>query len=267
MLAILVCVILCFAMTYPHLPGRFDASAGALSFVAQTISYASLLLVPIGLGWMVSPRRFSLWCRLALVSAGLGAIVATVGAISQNQLALGMALGVAVLALLRLGWGRIRTVLENGGSVENSLRLYLVFVPFLLVAFREGVVPRAADWSRDRAIVNSAPLIAEIESHRQRRGVYPDSLESLNPDFPTGVVGIERFQYEKNGDAYNLFFFRTATELDAMEVVLFNPRDEHRFTSHELDILQYDGEQLERRRGDRRRTPLTWPHWISILFD
>jgi len=50
-------------------------------------------------------------------------------------------------------------------------------------------------------------------------------------------------------------------------VVLFNPRDEHRFTSHGLDILQYDGEQLDLRRGDRRRTPLSHPHWVSILFD
>ena len=33
-------------------------------------------------------------------------------------------------------------------------------------------------------------------------------------------------------------------------MVLFNPRDEHRFTSHELDILQYDGTQLDLRRGD-----------------
>jgi hypothetical protein len=48
---------------------------------------------------------------------------------------------------------------------------------------------------------------------------------------------------------------------------MFNPRNEHRFTSHELDLLQYDGEQLDLRRGDRRRTPLPQPHWISIEFD
>jgi hypothetical protein len=78
---------------------------------------------------------------------------------------------------------------------------------------------------------------------------------------------VERFHYEANGEAYNLFFIRPAVALDATEVVMFNPRDEHRFTSHELDLLQYDGEQLERRRGDRRRTPLPQPHWISIEFD
>jgi len=89
----------------------------------------------------------------------------------------------------------------------------------------------------------------------------------LNADFPTGVTGIKRFHYEPNGEAYNVFFIRPHMELDAMEVVLFNPREEHRFTSHELDILQYDGEQLNRRRGDRRRTPLAQSNWISIVFD
>jgi hypothetical protein len=129
------------------------------------------------------------------------------------------------------------------------------------------MLPITASWSRDRAIHNSATLIAEIESFHQRRGHYPLSLQSLNPDVPTGIVGIERFHYEPNGEAYNFFFVRPHIELDAAEVVLFNLRDEHRFASHELDILQYDGEQLDLRRGDRRRTPLAQPHWISIVFD
>jgi hypothetical protein len=34
-----------------------------------------------------------------------------------------------------------------------------------------------------------------------------------------------------------------------------------------LDLLQYDGEQLALRRGDRRRTPLDHPQWVSFLFD
>jgi len=64
-----------------------------------------------------------------------------------------------------------------------------------------------------------------------------------------------------------VFFVRPHIELDAQEVVLFNPRDEHRFAAHDLDILQYDGEQLDRRRGDQRRAQLAQAHWISILFD
>jgi hypothetical protein len=162
---------------------------------------------------------------------------------------------------------RSRRDVEGLGSAGNPAPVELVVVPVVLVALSVTALPLAAAWSRDRAIDHSVALIAEIEAFRQRRGHYPVSLQSLNPDVATGVVGVERFHYEPNGEAYNLFFVRPAVALDATEVVMFNRRDAHRFTSHELDLLQYDGEQLDRRRGDRRRTPLPQPHWISIEFD
>jgi hypothetical protein len=265
--AILFAAILCLGMVLPYLPGRFDASAATLSFVVQVASFVSLLMVPVGLAWMFSRRRTGPWRRLTLVLAGLVAFVATISAVSVNQLAVGVMLGVGAILALRTAYRRWRADGEHVDLRRNPIPLCLVCVPLLLVTFRATVLPRAAGWSRDRAIQNSATLIAEIESFRQRRGHYPISLQSLNPDVPTGVVGIERFHYEPNGQAYNLFFVRPHIELDAKEVVVFNPRDEHRFASHQLDILQYDGDQLDLRRGDRRRTRLTHSHWISILFD
>src|SRR5690606_33433794 len=38
---------LCLAMLLPYLPGGYDASAAALSFVAQVASLLSVLLVPV----------------------------------------------------------------------------------------------------------------------------------------------------------------------------------------------------------------------------
>lgn len=264
--AILLAAVLCLVMVLPYLPGRFDASAATFSRVVQVTSYASLLMVPVGLAWMASRRRSRLWHRLALVLAGLVALVMIVGAASMNQLAVGVMLGVGAILLLWTAYRRSRTDSEDVGHRRNPIPFCLVGVPLILVTFRGTVLPRAADWSRDRAIQQSAPLIDAIESFRQRRGHYPVSLQSQNPDFPTGVVGIERFHYEPNGEAYNLFFVRPHIGLDAEEAVVFNPRDEHYFTSHALDILQYDGEELNRRRGDRRRTRLAHPRWISVLL-
>jgi hypothetical protein len=260
----------------PYLPGRFDASAATFSLVVQVAGYVSLLMVPLGLAWMVRRRRSRLWHRLTLVVGGLLAFVITIAAVSMNQLALGVMLGVGAILLIRTADRRsIRTADRRSRTdsahldhKENRIPFCLVCVPLILVTFRATVLPRAAGWSRDRAIQHSVALIAEIESFRQRRGHYPVSLQFRNPDFPTGVVGIERFHYEPNGgEAYILFFVRPHVELDAEEAVVFNPRDEHHFTSHALDILQYDGEQLDLRRGDRRRTRLAQPHWISILLD
>lgn len=265
--AVLFTTVLLLAMLLPYLPGQFDASAATLSLVIQVVSYVSLLFVPVALAWMVNRRRSNLWYRLTLVPAGLIVFITVLAAVAVNQLAMGVMLGIIAIMFLRDIHRRMRANMEAVDKTRNAIPLCLAFVPVVLVAFIASVLPRAAEWSRDRAIRHSATLIAEIDSFHQRRGHYPVSLQSLNRDVPTGVVGIERFHYEPNGEAYNLFFVRQHIELDAKEVVMFNPRDEHRFTSHELDILQYDGEQLALRRGDRRRTPLAKPNWVSILFD
>ena len=215
--AILLAAILCVVMVLPYLPGRFDASAAMFSFVVQIGSYVSLLMIPVGLAWMVNRRRSRLWHRLALALVGLVALVATIAAVAVNQLAIGVLLGVGAVILPWSAYRRSQTDSERVGHKRNSMPFYLVCVPLVLVAFRTTVLPRAADWSRDRAIRHSAALIAEIESFRQRRGHYPVSLQSLHPDFPTGVVGIERFHYEPNGEAYNLYFVRRHIALDAEE--------------------------------------------------
>lgn len=265
--AVSLTLTLMLAMLLPHLPGRYDASAAALSFVTQVASYASLLLVPVGAGWLVSRRRARFWLKLALVFAGFVAFLSAVAAVAVNHLALGVILGLVTSLGIQAAYRRTLAELQRGAGRRTTLPLALVCVPIVLVGFVTVAMPRVADWSRDRAIQHSDTLIAEIESFQQRRGHYPLSLQSLNRDVATGVVGIERFQYEPNGEGYNLFFVRPAVSLDANEVVMFNRRGEHRFTSHELDILQFDGEQLDRRRGDRRRTRLGQEHWISIIFE
>lgn len=278
LLPVLLTALLWVAMLLPYLPGSFDASAVAVSLMVQVGSYVSLLLVPVGLAWLASRKRETLWRRLALVIAGLIALALTLAGAAADGLAMGALAGAGALALSWTLWRQPTVAVADASGAHEPrsghsshgrmlVPLSLVCIPLVLVAFRTTVVVRAAEWSRERAIRQAAPLIAAIEAYRERRGVYPVSLRSLNPDVPTGVMGIERFHYEPVGDAYNLYFIRPHIELDAMEVVLFNPRDEHRFTSHEMDILQYDGEELDRRRGDRRRMRLAQPHWISILFD
>jgi len=202
-----------------------------------------------------------------LVLFGLIVFVAVGAAVAMNQPSMGVMLGIVAIVFLRYTYLRMQSNMERVDKTRNSIPLCLVFVPVVLVGFIATVLPRAAQWSRERAIQHSATLITAIDSFHQRWGHYPLSLQSLNRDVATGIVGIERYHYEPNGETYNLYFVRISIELDAMEVVMFNPRDEHRFTSHELDLLQYDGEQLALRRGDRRRTPLAQPHWVSILFD
>jgi hypothetical protein len=48
---------------------------------------------------------------------------------------------------------------------------------------------------------------------------------------------------------------------------MYNKLNEHYFTAHSQDILEYSGDTLVLRRGDRRREELSTPNWISIIFD
>ena len=150
--AILLAAVLCLVMVLPYLPGRFDASAATFSFVVQVAGYVSLLMVPVGVAWLVSPRRFRLWYRLALVLAGLVALVITISTAAVNQLALGVMLGVGAIIFLWTVYRGSRTDLEHVGRQGNAIPFCLVCVPLILVTFRGTVLSRAADWSRDRAI-------------------------------------------------------------------------------------------------------------------
>jgi len=130
---LLLAALICLVMVLPYLPGRFDASAATFSFVVQVASYVSLLMVPVGLAWMVRPRRSRLWRRIALVSAGLVAFVITVSAMSVNQLSIGVMLGVGAVVLLRTLDRRWQADLVHVSHKGTSIHFTLVCVPLILV--------------------------------------------------------------------------------------------------------------------------------------
>ena len=266
--ATLIVAVFSLSMLLPYLPGRFDASASTVSFLAQLASFvAAFLLIPIGVAWVINPKRLFLWIKLTLGLLAAIVFVLIIAATAVNQLALGLITGTLCASLLLKARHVVRDNPAYLSGRPTRLPFLLITIPVVLVTFRTVVLPTAAEWSRTRAIQHGAALVREIELFHKRMGHYPVSLHSLNHDVPTGVVGLERFFYEPNGGSYNVFFVRPAIQIDAQEVVMFNPRDEHRFASHELDLLQYDGDYLDLRRGDRRRTQLQQAHWVSILFD
>jgi hypothetical protein len=136
--------------------------------------------------------------------------------------------------------------------------LYLVLLPIIAVA---------AEFSRNRAIENCVGLIEDIERFRNTHGRYPHSLQSLVEDYKPRVVCVERYHYEPSGDGYNVYFKHFAVALDVEEIVMFNPRDEHEFTGHNADILQYPPERLARSRGYFSVRDASRPKWKYFLFD
>jgi hypothetical protein len=257
----------------PFLPGSYDPLAAPLSMMARVLGFTGLLLVPVGILWTASGywRRLSGWEYAFAITALIAwSIVSGIVALAALSFG-GLSLGVATLALAAYVVFKMkRRVATFTTATPGSIRapaLYLLIVPLSVFLIQQALVRRAVEFSRDRAIRNAAPLIADIERHRAQRGQYPASLLSVWKDYSPSVIGIERFHYEPSGDAYNLLFEQPASDLATREFVVYNPRDEQVATSHAMDLLQYSPEHLERTRGYYAVHATRHPHWNYFWFD
>ncbi|HEY8548472.1 MAG TPA: hypothetical protein VIL35_00835 [Vicinamibacterales bacterium] len=278
MLAGAVLIPLC--MFYPVFPGDHDAMAVTLSIMARLFGIAGLLLVPIGLAWLVHeirmhPDRASharpyrgRWFGVAsLVLATLVAAVMSLGALADHHASAGLIFLLAwIYAAIRLA-GALRTRERSNPRTFNPAPLYLIVWPLVAVAFELTLMGPALESSRNRAIDESAELIAEIERYRNRHGRYPASLQSLWDDYRPAIVGVRRYHYEPYGSAYNVYFEHPARAFDIKEVVMYNPRDEQDFSSHNADLLQLAAADIAAQRGHVAVHQAPRPHWKYFLFD
>ena len=266
-------VMLCTLL--PFMPGSYDNLAGPLSVMARLFGWLALLLVPVGALWLLASRlkrfqgREHVFGRIALVVWSIVLLLVSFVALATS----GFVLGIATLLLGGYATYRIVPRVKEVATLPSRhpsvASLYLIVVPVAVFILQRALVPPAIAFSRDRAIENSAQLIADIESHRAANGQYPPSLLSEVPDYSPGIIGIDRYQYEKRGEAFNLVFEQPALNFGTREFVVYNPRDEQVFTAHAMDLLQNTPEQLrlEWTRGHYAVHAAKQPHWKYFWFD
>jgi hypothetical protein len=260
-------VLLVSAMLYPFLPGRHDPFALSLSACATGIAFVGLLLVPIGAAWAISGRAPTM-AKLALAVASLVAAGGALAMAANASLAGGAIVLTAALAWLVYLWRRVRAAPTNGATLgRRAIPVALILVPLAATTARLVLVPSVAAWIRDRAIANATTIIADIEQFRERNGTYPAAISSVMPDYHPGIIGIERYRYEPNGDAYNLYFELPAIDLAVHEIVMFNPRGEQDISSHAADLLQLTPDEIRRQRGYFASHELPQARWKQFLFD
>ncbi|MGQ0736354.1 MAG: hypothetical protein ACT4QD_22205 [Acidobacteriota bacterium] len=259
----------------PFLPGRYDGLAVPLSSMAQVVGTVGLVLVPVGALWIAAERSQRLarkryaFAFLALIASAFVWAVVCLAAVLES----GFALGFAALALwgyaARRAWPRLKSLKGARREVPNMLPYSLLVVPVAVALLQLGVLGPAVDFSRNRAIRNSAPLIAAIEQYRTAHGTYPLSLLAEWPDYSPAVIGIPQYHYEPNGKAYNVFFEQFTSRLGTREFVMYNPRDEHVMTAHAGDRLQLTPEQLQQEwsRSYYALNATPHPHWKYFWFD
>lgn len=276
---VLTIAFILFCTLLPFLPGSYDNLAIALSEMAHMFGIVGLLLVPVGLLWIAFERSSRLAQKrhvfplLALIASTLVWASVCLAAIMHSGLVLAAAVVLIWVLVLRKAWARFRqgAAPVHSGPLDRSsaLPFYLVAVPIAVALLQWALIDRAVEMSRNRAIANSAPLIAAIEEYRNKNGRYPTSLLAEHPDIRPQVMGIREYRYEPHGAAYNLVFEQFNYRFGTREFVVYNPLDEHVMTAHAIDILQMTPDELitERTRGHYSRHDLPQPHWRYFWFD
>lgn len=278
---VVMLVVLC--TFYPFLPGKYDGFAVPLSAMAQMFGIVGLLLVPVGAIWLAyelrkqartkqnlqTKERRYYFVTASIIASSIVALAVSFGAF----MALSFSLGLVSLALWLYILSRIIPTLKllEKGEVENfnPAPLYLVVIPTLVLMFQIALAAPATEFSRNRAIAQSAEMIGDIEQYRAAYGHYPSSLLALHKDYQPSVIGIEKFHYAPNGEAYNLFFERPTFLFDfgIREIVMYNKLDEHIMVSHAAWILDGAPEGLEARQGWHTVHDASSAHWKYFWFD
>jgi hypothetical protein len=292
LLAIVAIILVAIAgIFYPFMPGHYDGLAVTVSKMVQAAAIvAAILLSPIGLVWLVHEWRCKArrsnsdatpvdrrdWAPVLAIAAIVASLVVALAAAAGGMEKMGVLLGIFVLvtwAWIALRSLRAVKLWRQPGERTAKLHpapLYLVLVPIIVALVRFAFIEPAVNWSRNRAMAAGTAYIEAIEQYQQIHGHYPLSLDSLHGDYDTGVVGVQRFHYERSGDsdgAYNVYFEQFTTSLDTREVVAYNPLDQQQMTSHDSDILEFTPEHLELTRGYYASSSAGRPHWKRFLFD
>ena len=229
----------------PFLPGPYDTLAGALSAVAQTTGFIGLLLVPVAFVWLIQEIRLVTNKDVRRNNWTNGYYFANAAIVICIFIALFYALGFLLMAgptssvLLLIGAGlafykllpSIKSLKRNNNTF-HAAPLYLLSIPLISFVVRLLLIGPISDYSRNYAIENSQQLINAIEDYYVRNNHYPETIETLNYVPKPFIMGIEEFEYERNGDSYNVWFTQRQAIIATKEVVMYNKNDQHNIKGH-----------------------------------
>jgi hypothetical protein len=276
---ILIVLLIAVCIVYPFLPGGYDSLAMPLSTLAQGFGVLSVLLVPVGALWLIAELRQrgrpvkGRGFVFAVITAIIGTVIAAV-LILAGLGTVGPSLALVLLGVWLYGLSRfiplLRAMRQSERDRFNPAALYLVMIPVGVFMFQIAAAGPLTAASRARAIASSAEMIAEIEAYREAQGRYPHSLLGVWKDYYPRVVGVERYYYRPERDAYNLYFEQPRFLLDKVgtrEFVVYNPRDEHFMVSHPSFMLRLTPAQFESNPGWYDVHDVETDHWRYFWFD
>jgi hypothetical protein len=269
-LVLLIITVISTGIFLPYIHGDYDNFAVGLSYIFQFGSFSSLLLVPTGLIWLImntANRRNKqtakyppYFRRTASVITIVIVLAAALGAFASNNRFSAIAiLGMGIFLFI------IRKRMSRLSIPDNIIPYYFIFIPLTVLCIRMILLETVKNKTTDFVIQQSEQLIQDIEAYKKRNGHYPVSLQSTIEDYKPRVSGIPRFHYERNEDAYNIYFEQTSEMLGTEEIVMYNKLGEHEMTVHNQDLLRIAPENILR--GYHKKADLPQQHWKIFYFD
>ena len=276
---IIITILILILIFLPYMPGEYDASAITLSSMAQLLGFSSLLSVPPGMAWLIyeivkhrtkgsqTSNKAYPFAIAALILSVLIALITALGAFIKHSPGLSIITILVYILIFSKIVSKLKQVKSADNNKFNPTPYYLVCVPVLVVVIRFILIVPATEFSRNHAIKQSENYIRDIEAYFSRNGHYPKSLLSLWSDYDPAIRGINRFHYEVNGNAYNIYFEQFSNEIGIREIVMYNKLGEHEMTSHDMDLLQLSLEEQNRQRGYNSVHDLPQKNWKYFWFD
>lgn len=276
-----ISVVVLTCMFLPFLPGSYDGLAVTLSTIAQLFAVTSLLLLPIGLVWLfyeigkqrkkdqpsAQKNRSHQLATITFVTACIATAAIPIGAFANDQRSFAVITLLLCLYVLNLFFRNLKKMKQTTTGQFNLIPFYLICIPIVITLTQFLFLAKAVEFSRNHVINQSKTLIQDIESYYQTNGHYPVSMLSVWKDYKPSIIGVKQYHYEPNGKAYNLYFEQFSNSFGTREFVMYNKLDEHEMTSHDMDLLQFSGAQLNMQRGYYGKYDLPQPHWKYFRFD
>jgi hypothetical protein len=276
---VVIILLIALCVAYPFLPGEYDSLAMPFSTIAQGFGVLGVLFVPVGALWLIAElRQRSRPIKgrgfvFAVITVIIGTLIAA--ALTLAGLAtVGRSLAVVLLVVWLYSLSKLIPLLRAMRQFErdrfNPTPLYLVIIPLSVLTFQIAAAAPLTAASRARAIASGAETIADIEAYREAQGRYPNSLLGVWKDYYPRVVGVERYYYRPERDAYNLYFEQPRFLLDNVgtrEFVVYNPLDQHFIVSHPSFLLRLTSDQFSSSPGWYEVHDAGSDHWRYFWFD
>jgi hypothetical protein len=154
-----------------------------------------------------------------------------------------------ILGLIVIPVGVVWTIKElkrkrNDDKYQVDIKAILLLTfPLTLLLTSIYISGLVRDFSRDFAINRTDDLIHSIENFKEKKGKYPDFLTDLTPEFIANIpspliMGIDNYDYKKQGDTYCISFQQNVLLGFNFEIVTFDPTDNHKAEGELADIYE-----------------------------